>query len=94
MWRDVEWRDRMLDEPEVWGVEDIGVGRHPHPTRGQDGPARAVERLPRAAGARSKGAFDAAGVRLPVQQQQITYEMGGSPPPPGVDAMPPDPGGS
>jgi small conductance mechanosensitive channel len=37
--------------------------------------------------ARIKTAFDAAGVNLPVQQQRITYEVGGSLPPP-VTPMP------
>ena len=41
--------------------------------------------------ARLKGAFDAAGVRLPVQQQQITYEMGGASPPPGAGTTASDP---
>jgi moderate conductance mechanosensitive channel len=84
MWRDVEWRDRMLDEPEVWGVEDIGVGGILIRLVVKTVPLEQWK-VSRELRARLKGAFDAAGVRLPVQQQQITYEMGGSPPPPGAD---------
>ncbi len=36
--------------------------------------------------ARIKAAFDAAGVKLPVQRQRITYEVGGATPPP-VDSL-------
>jgi small conductance mechanosensitive channel len=90
MWRDVEWRDRMLDEPEVWGVEDIGVGGILIRLVVKTVPLEQWN-VSRELRARLKGAFDAAGVRLPVQQQQITYEMGGSPPPPGVGTTASDP---
>ena len=80
MWHDAEWRDRMLDEPEVWGVEDIGVGGILIRLVVKTVPLEQWN-VSRELRARLKGAFDAAGVRLPVQQQQITYEMGGAPPP-------------
>jgi small-conductance mechanosensitive channel len=89
MWRDEHWRDRMLDEPEVWGVEDVGIGGILIRLVVKTVPLEQWN-VSRELRARLKRAFDAAGIRLPVQQQQITYEMGGSPPPAGADATAPD----
>lgn len=80
MWREEEWREVVLAEPEVWGVEDVGIGgilirlvvkTLPHEQW----------RVARALRARVKGAFDQAGIEMPVAQQRITYEAGGGVPP-------------
>jgi moderate conductance mechanosensitive channel len=80
MWHDAEWSGRLLDRPEVWGVEDIGVGGILIRLVVKTVPLAQWE-VSRELRARLKRAFDAAGVRLPVQQQRITYEMGAPPPP-------------
>jgi small conductance mechanosensitive channel len=84
MWRDPKWRDRMLDQPDVWGVEDIGVGGILLRLVVKTVPLEQWN-VARELRARIKAAFDAAGVSLPVQQQRITYEVGGSLPPPFPD---------
>jgi small conductance mechanosensitive channel len=84
MWRDPVWRDRMLDQPDVWGVEDIGVGGILLRLVVKTVPLEQWN-VARELRARIKAAFDVAGVSLPVQQQRITYEVGGAIPPP-VDA--------
>jgi small conductance mechanosensitive channel len=85
MWRDPEWRDRLLDQPEVWGVEDIGAGGILLRLVVKTVPLEQWN-VARELRARIKAAFDAAGVSLPVQQQRITYEVGGLLPPP-VDPL-------
>jgi len=94
MWGDPAWRDRLLDQPEVWGVEDIGVGGILLRLVVKTVPLEQWN-VARELRARIKGAFDAAGVSLPVQQQRITYEVGGSLPPPvaalAPEHSPPDP---
>jgi small conductance mechanosensitive channel len=87
MWHDPTWRERLLDQPEVWGVEDIGVGGILLRLVVKTVPLEQWN-VARELRARIKAAFDAAGVNLPVQQQRITYEVGGSLPPP-VSAPPP-----
>ena len=82
MWHDPDWSERLLDQPEVWGVEDIGVGGILIRLVVKTVPLEQWN-VSRELRARVKGAFDAAGVRLPVQQQRITYEMGAPPPPEG-----------
>jgi small conductance mechanosensitive channel len=85
MWHDPGWRGRLLDEPEVWGVEDIGVGGILLRLVVKTVPLEQWN-VARELRARIKAAFDVAGVSLPVQQQRITYEVGGSLPPP-VDPL-------
>ena len=58
-------RPDVIEEPEVWGVEQLGAHGVVHPARGQDAPVRAVPRQPRAA-RRIKAAFDERGDRDPV----------------------------
>ena len=86
MWHDPAWRDRLLDQPEVWGVEDIGIGGILLRLVVKTVPLEQWN-VARELRARIKAAFDVAGVSLPVQQQRITYEVGGALPPP-VDPFP------
>jgi small conductance mechanosensitive channel len=88
MWADDEWRDRLLDHPEVWGVEDIGIGGILIRLVVKTVPNAQWE-VSRELRARLKRAFDAVGIHLPVQQQRITYEMG-APPPPDAAGAPTD----
>ena len=90
MWRDPLWSSRLLAEPEVWGVEDVGVAGMLIRLVVKTVPLAQWD-VARELRARLKHAFDEAGIRLPVQQQRITYEMGGAPPPP-LDEAPGDEG--
>jgi moderate conductance mechanosensitive channel len=80
MWHDDDWRGRLLDHPEVWGVEDIGVGGILIRLVVKTVPNEQWD-VSRELRARLKHAFDEVGIHLPVQQQRITYEMGAPPPP-------------
>jgi small conductance mechanosensitive channel len=80
MWHDPAWRDKLLAEPEVWGVEDVGIGGILIRLVVKTVPLEQWD-VSRELRARIKRAFDAAKIRLPVQQQRITYEMGGAAPP-------------
>lgn len=82
MWRDERWSAAVLDEPEVWGVEDIGVGGIVVRLVVRTVPLEqwAVARELRV---RLKTAFDEAGIAMPLPQQQITYRVAGDPPPVG-----------
>ena len=92
MWRDEQWKGRLLDEPEVWGVEDIGVAGMLIRLVVKTVPNEQWD-VSRELRARLKRAFDAVGIHLPVQQQRITYEMG-APPPPEAAGSPGDDGGA
>jgi small conductance mechanosensitive channel len=81
MWHDPAWTHRLLAEPEVWGVEDIGLGGMLIRLVVKTVPLEQWD-VARELRARLKRAFDEVGIKLPVQQQRITYEMGGAPPPP------------
>jgi small conductance mechanosensitive channel len=87
MWHDPEWRDKLLAEPEVWGVEDIGIGGILIRLVVKTVPLEQWD-VSRELRARLKRAFDDAGIRLPVQQQRITYEMGAPPPAAGASSAP------
>jgi moderate conductance mechanosensitive channel len=92
MWRDEQWKGRLLDEPEVWGVEDIGVAGMLIRLVVKTVPNEQWD-VSRELRARLKRAFDEVGIHLPVQQQRITYEMG-APPPPEAAGSPGDDGGA
>jgi small-conductance mechanosensitive channel len=92
MWHDPAWSARVIDEPEVLGVEDVGVTGILIRLVVTTVPSEQWN-VSRELRARLKAAFDAAGVRLPVLQQRITYEMGAPPPPAsGGDAATTQPG--
>lgn len=85
MWHDAAWRSRLLAEPEVWGVEDVGAAGILIRVVMKTVPLEQWD-VARELRARLKRAFDAAGIELPVQKQRITYEIRGAPPPPLADA--------
>jgi small conductance mechanosensitive channel len=70
----------VLDEPEVWGVEEIGIGGIIVRLVVKTVPLEqwAVARELRV---RLKVAFDEAGIAMPLPQQQITYRVAGDAPP-------------
>lgn len=86
MWNDQQWHDVLLGEPEVWGVEDVGVGGILIRLVVKTLPSEQWN-VARELRARVKTAFDAAGVEMPVLQQRITYQAhDGVPPFVGGDA--------
>lgn len=81
MWHEEAWKHAILDEPEVWGVEDIQVGSIIVRLVVKTVPLEqwAVARELRA---RLKLAFEEAGIDMPVPQQRITYRSLGANTPP------------
>ncbi|MCU1692143.1 MAG: MscS Mechanosensitive ion channel [Frankiales bacterium] len=70
LWRDPEWQERVLEEPEVWGVESLSADGvvlrlvvKTVPLAQWDVQRELRERL--------KAAFDAAGVSIAVPQRQV-----------------------
>jgi len=77
LWKDEEWRDMILEEPEVWGVEALSVDSvvirvvvKTHPLKQWD--------VARELRARIKKKFDENGVEMPFAQRSIWLP---SPPP-------------
>jgi small-conductance mechanosensitive channel len=89
MWHDAAWKARLLAEPEVWGVEDVGSAGILIRLAANTVPLQQWD-VARELRARLKRAFDVEGIRLPVQLQRITYEMGGAVPPPARGSDPAD----
>jgi len=72
MSNDPQYRNVILGEPEVWGVEDLGADRIliRMVVKTSPGEQQAVAREMRA---RLKPAFEAAGIEMPLPSQTITY---------------------
>ncbi|CAN5507132.1 mechanosensitive ion channel [soil metagenome] len=70
LWRDPEWSEQIIEEPEVWGVENFGPNEIVIRMVMKVQPAKqwAVNRELRA---RLKQAFDAAGIEIPFAQRTI-----------------------
>jgi len=81
MWHDPEWARLILEEPEVWGVEDVNVDRVVIRLVVKTKPLEQW-RVARELRARIKGAFDEAGIEMPYSTQRITYQVAGDAPPP------------
>jgi small conductance mechanosensitive channel len=79
MWREDAWKDSILTEPEVWGVEELTPTAVKIRVVVQTLPLEQW-RVARELRARIKAAFDAAGIDSP--RETITYRRG--------DASPPD----
>jgi moderate conductance mechanosensitive channel len=81
MWHDEGWRDAILEEPDVWGVEELGAQSMKIRLVVQTLPLEQW-RVARELRARIKAAFDEAGIETP--RETITYRRG-DPPPPAAD---------
>jgi small conductance mechanosensitive channel len=81
LWRADQWKDLILAEPEVWGVEEIQTDRVVIRLVVKTKPLEQW-RVARELRARIKHAFDEAGVEMPYTTQKITYQASGDPPAP------------
>jgi small conductance mechanosensitive channel len=84
MWHDEDWRAAMLQEPDVWGVEELGAQSMKIRLVVQTLPLEQW-RVARELRARIKAALDDAGIETP--RETITYRRG-DPPPPAADEGP------
>jgi moderate conductance mechanosensitive channel len=82
MWRDDQWKDAILTEPEVWGIEELTPTSVKIRLVVQTLPLEQW-RVARELRARIKAAFDAAGIETP--RETITYRRDTPPPPIGDD---------
>ncbi len=85
MWHDEGWREDILDEPDVWGVEELGAQSVKIRLVVQTLPLQQW-RVARELRARIKAAFDEAGIETP--RETITYRRGDEPPPAAGDERP------
>src|SRR6266498_1356903 len=83
MWHDGGWRDDILDEPDVWGVEELSAQSVKIRLVVQTLPLQQW-RVARELRARIKAAFDEAGIETP--RETITYRRGEDPPPAAGDS--------
>ena len=84
MWNDDGWRDSILSEPDVWGLEELGAQSMKIRLVVQTLPLEQW-RVARELRARIKAALDDAGIETP--RETITYRRG-DPPPPARDERP------
>ena len=84
IWRDDGWRDSILSEPDVWGLEELGAQSMKIRLVVQTLPLEQW-RVARELRARIKAALDEAGIETP--RETITYRRG-DPPPPAADERP------
>jgi moderate conductance mechanosensitive channel len=70
VWRDEDWSDRILEEPEVWGVEDLGPDGVIIRLVVKTQPATQFD-IMRQLRVRLKEAFEAEGIELPYPQTAI-----------------------
>ena len=70
MWRDDEWSDAFLEEPEVWGVEDLGTDGVTIRLAAKTKPLMQWK-VGRELRRRVKAAFDAAGIEIPSAQRMV-----------------------
>jgi small conductance mechanosensitive channel len=83
-WHDDGWRESILSEPDVWGVEELGAQSMKIRLVVQTLPLEQW-RVARELRARIKAALDEAGIETP--RETITYRRG-DPPPPAADDRP------
>ena len=85
MWQHDGWRDSILSEPDVWGLEELGAQSMKIRLVVQTLPLEQW-RVARELRARIKAALDDAGIETP--RETITYRRG-DPPPTAADEPPP-----
>jgi small-conductance mechanosensitive channel len=78
MWHEEGWRDAILMEPDVWGIEELGAQSMKLRLVVQTIPLEQW-RVARELRARIKAALDEAGIQTP--RETITYRRGDPPPP-------------
>jgi len=70
VWKDPDWAGQVLEEPEVWGVEDLGADGITIRLVVKTQPAEQF-RVLRELRVRIKGGLDAAGVEMPYPQRTV-----------------------
>jgi moderate conductance mechanosensitive channel len=80
-WRDERWQDVILEEPQVWGVENLGADGVTIRIVVKTLPSKQWE-VARHLRARIKAAFDQAGIEIPFPQRTIWHR---NPPDAGLD---------
>jgi moderate conductance mechanosensitive channel len=78
MWQEEGWRDAILTEPDVWGIEELGAQSMKIRLVVQTLPLEQW-RVARELRARIKAALDQAGIETP--HETVTYRRGDPPPP-------------
>jgi moderate conductance mechanosensitive channel len=78
MWHEEGWRDAILTEPDVWGIEELGAQSMKLRLVVQTLPLEQW-RVARELRARIKAALDQAGIETP--HETVTYRRGDTPPP-------------
>ncbi len=78
MWQEEGWRDAILTEPDVWGIEELGAQSMKIRLVVQTLPLEQW-RVARDLRARIKAALDEAGIETP--HETVTYRRGDPPPP-------------
>ena len=70
LWRDPEWSDMILEEPDVWGVENLGPNEIVIRLVVKTVPSRQFQ-VNRQMRQRLKAEFDRVGIEIPFPQRQI-----------------------
>jgi small-conductance mechanosensitive channel len=75
VWQSEEWKKVILEEPEVWGVESLGVEGIAIRVVAKTRPAKQF-RVARHLRGRIKVAFDEAGIEIPSSTTRLVWEAG------------------
>jgi small conductance mechanosensitive channel len=75
VWRDPEWSAKILEEPEVWGVEDLGVDGVQIRLVVKTAPLAQWD-VARELRKRIKAAFDQHGIEIPYKQHTVWMRDG------------------
>ncbi len=72
MWAEDQWRDVILEEPEVWGVENLGADAMSIRMVVKTQPSQQWK-VARSLRARIKAAFDECGIEIPFPQRTVWH---------------------